>query len=343
MTSNLLTALVSVIVPVYRVEDLLRRCVDSILAQTHQNLEVILVDDGSPDGCGRICDEYALTDRRVLVIHQENSGVSAARNAGLDAAQGDYITFVDADDWIGSGMVAELLRLADGHEAGIAICGHLPTSDDAAVAPTGPAVEHVYSNVEALAELLGPDYITMVVSWGKLYQAALFADLRFPIGRVHEDEFTTHRLLHRARRVVRTEATLYYYWQRPGSITSTIGPDRRADQRAAFRARAAFLASVGLQSQAEQTYRKAFWMTVRERRRCTEHPGYPQSLDQEVRALAREIWRASKDLDLRLRVLAYAVAPGLVDALARWRGSESAVARPEPRDTAASGERAGSQ
>ena len=81
-----MTALVSVIVPVYRVEDLLRRCVDSILAQTHQNLEVILVDDGSPDGCGRICDEYALTDRRVLVIHQENGGLSAARNAGLDAA-----------------------------------------------------------------------------------------------------------------------------------------------------------------------------------------------------------------------------------------------------------------
>ncbi len=109
-----MTALVSVIVPVYRVEELLRRCVDSILAQTHQNLEVILVDDGSPDGCGPICDEYALTDRRVLVIHQDNGGLSAARNAGLDAAQGDYIAFVDADDWIDPGMVAELLRLAEG-------------------------------------------------------------------------------------------------------------------------------------------------------------------------------------------------------------------------------------
>ena len=336
-----MTALVSVIVPVYRVEELLRRCVDSILAQTHQNLEVILVDDGSPDGCGPICDEYALTDRRVLVIHQDNGGLSAARNAGLDAAHGDYIAFVDADDWIDPGMVAELLRLAEGHEAEIAICSHLTTSDDVAVAPAGPAVEHVYSNVDALSELLGPDYITMVVSWGKLYQAALFAGLRFPIGRVHEDEFTTHRLLHRARRVVRTEATLYYYWQRPGSITSTMSPDRRADQRAAFRARAAFLASVGLQAQADQTYRKAFWMTVRERRRATEHPGYQQTLDREVRALAREIWKASDDLDLRLRVLAYAVAPGLVDTLARCHGTDETVARPEPRDTAASGESVG--
>ena len=335
-----MTALVSVIVPVYRVEELLRRCVDSILAQTHQNLEMILVDDGSPDGCGRICDEYARTDRRVLVIHQDNGGLSAARNSGLDAAHGDYITFVDADDWIGPSMVAELLRLADGHEAEIAICGHLPTSDDAAAAPAGPAVEHVYSNVDALAELLGPDYITMVVSWGKLYQAALFVDLRFPIGRVHEDEFTTHRLLHRARRVVRTEATLYYYWQRPGSITSTMSPDRRADQRAAFRARAAFLASVGLQAQADPTYRKAFWMTVRERRRSAERPGR-RTLDREVRALTREIWKASDDLDLRLRVLAYAVAPGLVDTLARCHGTDETVARPEPRDTAASGESVG--
>ena len=112
--------MVSVIVPVYKVEPFLRRCVDSLLSQTYQNLEIILVDDGSPDRCGQICDEYAAQDARVKVIHKENGGVSSARNAGIEAAAGEYVTFVDSDDWVEPWAYQILRQLIVEHDADVA-------------------------------------------------------------------------------------------------------------------------------------------------------------------------------------------------------------------------------
>jgi len=318
--------LVSVIVTIYRVEDILPRCIDSIVAQTHQNLEVILVDDGSPDRCGQICDEYAKSDHRVLVIHQKNAGVAAARNAGLDVARGEYITIVDADDWIDPGMIAELLRLAPACDADISVCGFTMTQADRVTAPEVEVAVQEYTAAQALQEFLGPRYVNLVVPWGKLYRRELFHGIRYPLGKVHDDEFTTHRLIHRARRVVRTDAQLYFYWQRPGSITSTFSPERRAEQREAYRGRAAFLAAVGLQAQSDHTYRKAFWMTVRERRRSGDRHSR-RSLDREMRGLVREIRETSKDRALRFRALTYSAAPGLVDAVSGWRAAGLSVRR----------------
>ena len=126
------TPLISIIIPVYKVEPYLRKCLDSVVQQTYRNLEIILVDDGSPDSCGAICDEYATKDERITVIHQENKGLSAARNAGLDIATGDYIQFVDSDDWIEPDALATVLSIAEDHHVDIVCFGfnkHLPSGE----------------------------------------------------------------------------------------------------------------------------------------------------------------------------------------------------------------------
>lgn len=315
-----MSALVSVIVPVYRVERYLQRCVDSILAQTHRDIEVILIDDGSPDHCGRICDDYALADSRVVVIHQANGGLSAARNAGLDVARGGFVTFVDSDDWIHRSLVAELLRVLEVAGADIAVCRHSVAESDQPQCEMSE-VTRVFSAEEALAELLGPEYVTMVVAWGKLYRVGLFAGVRFPVGRVHEDEFTTHRLYHRARLVVVADSELYCYRQREGSITSARNPAARADVRQAFRDRALFLHRVGLTHQGDETFARAMWMIIRDRRRLNRPDGTAlrRQLQREMRSLAFSIWARSRSRPLRLRVLLNWVAPRPIDALARRR------------------------
>lgn len=332
-----MSALVSVVVPVYKVEPYLHRCVDSILAQNHRELEVILIDDGSPDQCGQICDDYALVDSHVRVIHQTNQGLSAARNAGLDVARGDFITFVDSDDWIHPALVEELLRILEAARADIAVCRHcVASSVGQQCGDTSSATTREFSAEEALAELLGPDYVTMVVSWGKLYRAGLFDGIRFPVGRVHEDDFTTHRLFHRARRVVLTNAELYCYWQREGSITSARNPVARADVRLAFRDRAVFLHRVGLAQQGDETFARALWMIIRDRRRLNRRDGTAprRQLQRETKSLAASIWATSRSRPLKGRVLLNCVAPRLIDALARRRdvrlgGGETATMMPE--------------
>lgn len=316
-----MTVLVSVIVPVYKVEPYLERCVNSILAQTHRELDVILIDDGSPDRCGRICDDYAHADLRVKVIHQVNGGLSAARNAGLDAARGDFITFVDSDDWIHPTLLAELLRVLDRAHADIAVCRHCVADSEQQQCDATSTTTREFSPDEALAELLGPDYVTMVVAWGKLYRASLFESIRFPVGRLHEDNFTTHRLFQQASRVVLTDAQLYCYRQREGSITAARSPAARADMRLAFRDRAVFLHRVGLAQQGDETFARAMWMLIRDRRRLGRRDGSlpRRELQREMRSLAASVLAKSGSRRLRVRVALNCIAPRLIDSLARRR------------------------
>ncbi|MFZ0529030.1 MAG: glycosyltransferase [Propionicimonas sp.] len=237
--------LVSVVVPVHRVEPYLHRCVDSILAQTHSNIEVILIDDGSPDRSGAICDSYQETDDRVVAIHQSNLGISEARNAGLAAMHGEYVTFVDSDDWLSPAYVETLIRLLP--ESGVALsgCHFLPTTGEEEPAAATAGVAIGYSRLAALSEMLGTNRAVMTVSWGKLYPAGLFADIRFPPGRVHEDEFTTYRVFCRTERIVLTTAQLYFYRQRPDSIMGAFNLRNRIDLIDALRERAVELEVLG--------------------------------------------------------------------------------------------------
>ena len=254
---------ISVIVPVYKVEEYLHRCVRSIQAQTHRDLEIILVDDGSPDGCGAVCDEFAALDDRIKVIHKENGGLSDARNAGLDIATGEFIGFVDSDDHIAPTMYERLLQVLECGEADMSLCGYDLVDDGGA--PAGlqrcPLKTGVLSREAALeaVDTLQPDYFFYVTAWNRLYRRRLFDGLRFPKGKLHEDEFTAHLLFDRCRRVAVTEEALYHYVQRGGSIMRSRPTARSLDGVYALYDRYAFYRQRNMKAQAKNVLAAAVW------------------------------------------------------------------------------------
>lgn len=217
---------VSVIVPIYKVEPYLKRAVASILRQTYHNLEIILVDDGSPDQCGRICDDYAKEDNRIMVIHKENGGLSDARNAGLDAAHGEYIVFVDSDDFIAEDYVETLMQCLKEYDADVAMCSYAVTAsvelDESIFKASRDETVEVCDRRELLNNLYDAnhkDATYFIVSWNKMYKASLWQDVRFPRGRIHEDEATTYKIYDRAQKGVYLHRPLYGYFTAPSSIT----------------------------------------------------------------------------------------------------------------------------
>lgn len=217
---------VSVIVPIYKVEPYLKRAVASILHQTYHNLEIILVDDGSPDQCGKICDDYAKEDNRITVIHKENGGLSDARNAGLDAAHGEYIVFVDSDDFIAEDYVETLMRCLKKYDADVAMCSYAVTAsvelDESIFKASRDETVEVCDRRELLNNLYDAnhkDATYFIVSWNKIYKASLWQDVRFPKGRIHEDEATTYKIYDRAQKGVYLHRPLYGYFTAPSSIT----------------------------------------------------------------------------------------------------------------------------
>lgn len=210
--------IISVIVPVYRVEPYLRKCIDSIRAQTFRDLEIILVDDGSGDRCGQICDEYAQKDSRIRVIHKENGGLSSARNTGISVARGEYLGFVDSDDWIDPDMFAFLYRNCVKEAAGISVCGIYEHTGRNIRIHSSPDAYCTRSAHEAVCSVLQPDHVRMFV-WNKLFRRDLFSQLRFPEGRIYEDAFVIVRLMEAAERVAVDLSPKYHYLQRAGSIT----------------------------------------------------------------------------------------------------------------------------
>lgn len=209
--------MISVIVPVYNVEPYLRQCIDSILAQTYTDFELILVDDGSTDNCGAICDECAKHDDRIRVIHQENGGVSAARNTGIDAARGDYIAFVDSDDVVSSLYLRTLFRLIDENGADISVC--MTQNFQENVSPSESSGKTcILSGREACLSIYHFSGILWVSACAKLYKSELFVGIRFPVGYIHEDQAIIPKLLYNAKRVAITQDKLYGYRQSRGSI-----------------------------------------------------------------------------------------------------------------------------
>lgn len=211
--------MITVIVPVYKVEEYLERCVDSILNQTYKNFEILLVDDGSPDNCGKICDEYANIDSRINVIHQKNGGLSAARNTGLnwfyEQNRSEYITFLDSDDWLHPDYLKVLMDGITENNVKISACNYKRTTDKIPY--------ENYSDVEF--ETTTPENFLVNHSWqynyawGKIYHRSLFEDIRFPVGKYFEDSFTTYKLLHKCESLVYTPIQLYYYLMNDSGIS----------------------------------------------------------------------------------------------------------------------------
>lgn len=214
--------LVSVIVPVYKVEPYLDRCVASILAQTYPNLEVILVDDGSPDNCPALCDAWAQRDARIRVIHKKNGGISDARNVGLDAASGAYISFVDSDDYIAENFIETLYDLLHEYHTDISAVHWKLVYADAPEVPAPLSSRNVtlFQGADAIRELFTEDTYACY-AWNKLCKRKLFDTIRFPVGRVMEDLGIAHKILFDAGQIVYSDEPLYYYYQRDGSTLHT--------------------------------------------------------------------------------------------------------------------------
>jgi len=226
---------ISVIVPVYNVEPYLRKCLDSIVNQTYRNLEIILVDDGSPDHCGAICDEYAEKDSRIVVIHKENGGVSSARNAGLAAVTGEWIGWVDPDDWIEADMFSCLIEGTLEMYVDIVVCGRYEEYE-------GYTTERVWKNREmlgrheAIKKLLENDLMQNFL-WDKLWKKELFCGIWFPEGRTYEDIAVMHRLFERTATVCCLPVSKYHYFQRRNSIVSNVSLKNRINHYLAAKER----------------------------------------------------------------------------------------------------------
>ena len=219
--------LISVIVPVYKVEDYLNHCLRSITSQTYENIEIILVDDGSPDRCPQICDSWKKRDNRIKVIHQNNSGGGQARNRALDIARGEFIAFVDSDDYIASTMF-EFLYNQFKDDVDIVECGYCITEkDDAFFDDENITYEcKIYDTEEAMRENIR-DRIFRQLIWNKMYRKNTIGNIRFPIGSKIDDEFWTYRVLGNARRLIYTNKTLYAYRQQENSVMHLLSPERR--------------------------------------------------------------------------------------------------------------------
>lgn len=219
--------LISVIVPVYNVEEYLPRCVDSILTQPYQNLEIILVEDGTKDSSGMICDEYAAKDPRIRVIHKENGGLSSARNAGIDIARGEYFAFLDSDDWIEPDFYERMLALAKKYDTKLVCAGRYDVDSRTGKKTVGlcPPREEVISAGELVKRIFTWDNIDSA-AWDKLYHRSLFAEIRYPVGKIVEDVPVTYRLVLLAERAAMCDKPLYNYYHRPGSITTASISDK---------------------------------------------------------------------------------------------------------------------
>jgi glycosyltransferase involved in cell wall biosynthesis len=257
-----LNDLISVIIPVYKVEKYLNRCVESMLRQTYRNLEVILIDDGSPDRCGEICDEFAKVDNRVKVIHKKNGGLSDARNIGIEIAKGDYFTFLDSDDWVHEEYIEKLYTLLIATKSDIAACNFIRTSREEILIDKSNIGTFQFSNIEALDQLTKSHlYVPLVIACGKIYHKDLFEGIRYPINKMHEDEFTAHHLLFKANQIIYTTEQMLFCQKREDSITGS-GVNIRSLIHAAqaILDRAEFFDQKGLSKLRDKTYKIAFYM-----------------------------------------------------------------------------------
>jgi len=238
--------LISVIVPVYNVDNYLRKCIDSLIVQTLKDIEIILVNDGSTDESIDICEEYKLKDNRIKVIHKENGGLSDARNKGIDIAKGKYISFVDSDDWINPQMLEKLYILASKYEADIVQGDYIKAYDEDIIVNNMSENIIKYNAEQILDELYSGNYTKNIVVWNKIYKRELFNDIRFPKGKLHEDEFTTYKILHKANLIIDSNIPIYYYRQREGSIMNSDFNIKRLDLLEALKERKEYFIQNGL-------------------------------------------------------------------------------------------------
>lgn len=224
-----MNSLISVIIPIYNVEKYLDRCVDSIINQTYKNLEIILVDDGSPDNCPKMCDDYAEKDSRIKVVHKKNGGLSDARNAGMKVATGGYVSFIDSDDYVSLDFYEILLQTMIDNDSDIVECSVVKFYENGKFDEYSDNLKVTnYETVDALDGLISENPFKQHV-WNKLYKSSVALDIPYAVGKLNEDEFWTYQVFGKAKKVTRINKTMYYYFQRNGSIMGNGYNIRRLD------------------------------------------------------------------------------------------------------------------
>jgi len=233
---------ISIIALVYNLEKYTPLCIESVLNQSFRDFELILVNDGSTDNSGFICDEYAKKDRRVKVVHKSNAGVAAARNTGIEYASGNYIAFIDCDDYFHERMIEVLYEQIVSTKADIVMCDYFPTEEgkEKQSKKELPIYSSIsYTNKQILHGLYEENH-TCVVPWNKLYKREIFDDIKYPSGYLYDDEFTAHRILYKSQKTVYIPLPLYFYVIRRGSITHSPMTERKFDKILALRDRVEF-------------------------------------------------------------------------------------------------------
>ena len=288
--------LISVIVPVYNVEKYIHRCVDSILNQTFSDFELILIDDGSPDQCGQICDDYAKKDSRVTVIHHgENRGLSAARNSGINRAMrnrsSEWLTFIDSDDWVSPVYLEALLKAAKGHDVSV-------VSMQRVKGDHCPVHKDLSSTMKNTEEFFIKQYSNAVVVWGKLYRKKLFRFIRFPVGKIYEDTYTTHKILFQFPELPVTNKPLYYYFYNPDSIIHREWTTARLEEVYATAKQIAFFIKKGFPGIAETRFLFLRDVSTKSIERIKECPDLS---DSEKKKYISKVMRAQKITLFRCR------------------------------------------
>ena len=240
--------LISIIIPVYNVVPYLKRCIDSVLHQTYRHIEIILVDDGSTDYSGEICEEYAKKDPRIIVIHKANGGLSDARNVGIVKASGDYIAFIDSDDYVCGRYIERLLHRLLKNNADIVICDYFRGVEERFPVNTKQHGEtQIFNSKDILKQWHGKYKHIETMAWNKLYRKALFTEnnIFFPVGCLFEDVYITHLLIDKAEKIVIMNEKLYYYFQRQGSTMHTVSEKKMRESICAQNRRLAFFENNG--------------------------------------------------------------------------------------------------
>lgn len=227
---------ISIVVPVYKVEKYLRRCVESLINQSFSEFDLILVDDGSPDECGLICDRYAEMDKRIHVIHQNNAGLSEARNSGVEwsltKSDSQWITFVDSDDWVHPQYLQILYEAAVKYKTDISVCAYREIDENTVykMEPYDTAEVSQWRTEDFFAQYR----LNATVAWGKLYKKSYFSNFRYPAGKIHEDEFVTYKLLFGLPYIAYTSKPLYYYYINRNGIMRSVSMSKRTDAVEAY-------------------------------------------------------------------------------------------------------------
>lgn len=308
---------ISVIVPIYRVEKYLPACIDSILNQTFTDFELILVDDGSPDRCPEICDETAKRDARVRVIHQANAGLSAARNAGIEIAHGEWLGFVDSDDYIAPQFYEKLYQTAQRTDADCVMCSvqNVDESGKSIDSALMRVADEVKTGQEVLQKIGRDDVTPYLTAWNKLYRRKLFNTLRYPAGRQNEDVFVFAELFCQVQRAACVAEPLYFYRKRMGSIMNSAVTLRNLDEMWAYVNCFEHLQQNDEESILKETEKRVFAKLTGVYYRVTEEDRYSNKMKQAKKAQWNIAMRLMKQgrLDLRslARTLLFQALPGV--------------------------------